>query len=84
MDIEDDVGAGENKVFVAAFESGSAEVFSGKIAVLQHGAHGSIEHKNAGSKGIFESAATIGAALLSGGRRHEWVQTTIVTGVCTR
>ena len=54
VDVEDDVGAGEDEVIVAAFERGSAEIGGGEVALLDHGSHCAVEHKDAGGEGIFE------------------------------
>ena len=54
MDVEDDIGAGEDEILVAAFERGSAEIGGGEVALLEHGAHGAVEHEDAGGEGIFE------------------------------
>ncbi len=46
MNCGDHVGAGQHEMIVAAFERGAAEIRSGQIALLDHGAHGPIEDKN--------------------------------------
>ncbi len=46
MDAEHDVGPRANQVFVAAFQSGAAEVGGGQPALLEHGAHGPIEDED--------------------------------------
>ena len=61
----DDVGAGFDQIFVAAFEARAAEIRGGEIAVLEHGAHGPVEDEDAGGKGVGERSL----ALLKG-RRH--------------
>jgi len=47
MDIQNDVGAGSDQVFIASFESGSAKIRRRQVALLQHGAHRAIQHENA-------------------------------------
>ena len=54
VDVEDDVGTGEDEMIVAAFERESAEIRGGEVALLDHGAHGAVEHEDAGGEGIFE------------------------------
>ena len=43
----DDVGPGQDDVFVAAFELGAAEVLGGEVALLDVGAEGAVEHDDA-------------------------------------
>ena len=50
--------------------AGAAEVVGGEMAILQHGAHGSIEHEDTGGKGVVES--------LAAGLGHEKVSLFIV------
>ena len=59
MDIADDVGAGFDQVFVAAFERGAAEVGCRQIAVLEHSAHGPIEYEDAGGEGVCQGLLTL-------------------------
>src|SRR5216683_5088933 len=47
VDVEDDVWARAHEIFVTAFERGAAEILGGEIALLQHGTHGAVEHKDA-------------------------------------
>ena len=59
VDIVDDVGAGFYEVLVAAFERGSTEIRSGKIAGLKHGAHGPVEGQDAGGERVFQRPVTV-------------------------
>ena len=47
MNVEHDIGAGDDQVFVAAFEVRAAEIRGGEIGLLQHGAHGAIQDEDA-------------------------------------
>ena len=55
--IQDHVGTRYHEVFVAAFERSPAEVRCGEMPLLQHGAHGSIEHEDTRRESIFEGLA---------------------------
>ncbi len=48
----DYVRAGLHQDFVAAFQGRSAEILGSEVAGLEHGAHGAIEHEDAGIQGI--------------------------------
>ncbi len=65
MNVEHHIGAREDQIFVAAFERRAAEIGSRQLAILQHGAHGSIEHNDTSSKSVFESQSAMPPALLS-------------------
>ncbi len=47
MYVQDYIWPGAHQVFVAAFERRAAEVLGGEVALLQHRAHGAVEHKDA-------------------------------------
>src|SRR6202023_1215232 len=56
VDVEDHVRPGADQIFVAAFQRGAAEILGGEVALLQHGAHGAVEHKNALRQQVAESS----------------------------
>jgi hypothetical protein len=58
MDIDNHIRAGQDEVFVAAFECRTAKILSGQVRLLQHGAHGAIQHKNALAEGVKKSLAS--------------------------
>jgi hypothetical protein len=62
----DDIGAREDKVFIAAFKGGSAEVCGGELTLLQHGSHGSVEHENTCGQRVFEGLAANPPLLVKG------------------
>ncbi len=57
MNVEDDIRAREDQIFIAAFERGAAEIGRREMALLQHRAHSSIEHQDTSGKSVFESLA---------------------------
>ncbi len=52
VNVEDDIRARDDEVFVAAFQGRPAEVVRCEMALLHHGAHGSIEDEDTGLKGV--------------------------------
>ena len=54
MDIQHHIWPRLDQVFIATFERRSAEIRSSQIALLQHGAHGAIQHQNAGGESVVE------------------------------
>jgi hypothetical protein len=47
MNIQNHIRAGANEIFVAPFQRCSPEIFRGEVSLLQHGAHGAVEHQDA-------------------------------------
>ncbi len=52
MDAEHHIRPHLDQDFVAALQRGSAEIGSREVLLLQHGAHGSVDHQNATFKSV--------------------------------
>ncbi len=55
----DDLRTGLDQILVASLKRRAAEVFRSQILLLQHGAHGSIEHNNTRRKCVMERLDTL-------------------------
>src|SRR5260370_26251367 len=60
VDVEDDVWAGAHEIFVTAFERGAAEILGGESALLEHGTHGAVQHKNPLAPEVAKGASGFG------------------------
>src|SRR5215472_2921056 len=63
MDTEHNVRAREIQILVAAFQVRAAKICSGEFRLLQHGAHGAIEHEDALPKQFAEGQALLDQVL---------------------
>ena len=59
MYVLDHVRTGKHQILVAALEFRAAKILGGKLPLLQHGTHGSIEHQDASGQSLFEGAETL-------------------------
>jgi len=46
VNIENHVRTRANEILIASFERGAAKIRGAHVALLQHGAHGAVEHKD--------------------------------------
>ena len=58
VDVDDDVRPRSDQVLVAAFERRAAEIGGREVALLQHGAHGAVEHEDTLAKGVKKGLAS--------------------------
>ena len=54
MNLEHHIGPCLDQVFVAALERRTAEIGGGEMPLLQHGAHGPVEHEDARGESVVE------------------------------
>ncbi len=55
VNVADPIRTRVQQVLRAILEGGSTPVLDGRIALLEHGAHGPIEHKDTRGKRLFQS-----------------------------
>ena len=54
VDLRDDIGPGQDQVFVAPLELGAAEIVGGEVALLELGPHGAVDDEDAFGKGLLD------------------------------
>ncbi len=59
MDIQHHIRPRLDQVFIATFKRRSTEIRGGQIALLQHRAHGAIEHQDAGGESVVKGSEPI-------------------------